>query len=178
MRVVRFRPLTAIAIGSILGPAPAWAQGSSFETVYFSQPNNQILRVVEFEQPNGPGSAETVVSRHGTNFRGLVVRQDNLIFVANHTHNGSILVCEPESGSCKPVLNLVDPIGLDISSSTGALIAVRDGDEVVELDPTGCAQTFDSPGCRPGGYQLDVARKRLRGIQDLADVKFARVSKS
>jgi hypothetical protein len=177
MRVLRYRPLTTFLLGSILAPALARAQDSSFETVYFAQPNNRILKVVEFQLPNGPGSAEPVVFERGSRFQGLSVRQDNLIFVANTTQQGSILVCDPESGECKRVVGFEKPEGLDISTSTGALVAVGDHEEVLELDPTGCSQTFDSPGCRPGGYRLDVAKRELPAVQKLADVKFARISR-
>jgi hypothetical protein len=165
MRVLRYRPLTTFVLGSILAPALARAQDSSFETVYFAQPNNRILKVVEFQLPNGPGSAEPVLFERGSRFQGLTVRQDNLIFVANTTQQGSILVCDPESGECQRVVGFEKPEGLDISTSTGALVAVGDHEEVLELDPTGCSQTFDSPGCRPGGYRLDVAKRELPAVQ-------------
>ncbi len=160
-----------------LAPAALWAQSSPFETVYFAQPNNKILKVVEFELPQGPGAAETVVFQNGTNFQGLVVRQDNLIFVASTTKKGTILVCDPESGECRQVVSFKDPEGLDISTMTGALIAASGDDELLKLDPTGCSQTFNSPNCRPGGYQMNFVRKELNCTDALADVKFARISK-
>jgi hypothetical protein len=177
MQVARIHPLTTFVLGSILAPALASAQGSSFETVYFAQPNNRILKVVEFQLPNGPGSTEAVVFERGTHFQGLVVRQDNLIFVANTTQQGSILVCDPESGECQRVVGFEKAEGLDIGTSTGALVAVGDDNEVVKLDPTGCSQTFDSPGCRPGGYQRGIARRSLPAVQKVADVKFTRISR-
>ena len=168
-----------ISLVLVLGlvPTALLAQSSPFETVYFAQPNNKILKVVEFQLPHGPGAAETVVFEKGTNFQGLVVRQDNLIFVASRTKKGSILVCDPESGECKQVVPFKDPEGLDISTMTGALIAASGGDDLLQLDPTGCSQTFDSPNCRPGGYDFDFVRKELNCTDAIADVKFARISK-
>jgi hypothetical protein len=160
-----------------LVPAALGAQSSPFETVYFAQPNNKILKVVEFQLPHGPGEAETVVVQDGSNFQGLVVRQDNLIFVASRTKKGSILVCDPEAGECRQVVPFKGPEGLDISTMTGALIAASGDDDLLELDPTGCSQTFDSPNCRPGGYNWNFVRKELKCTDAIADVKFARISK-
>jgi hypothetical protein len=169
--------MTLALICAVLAAASIQAQDSSFESVYFAQPNNRILKVVEFQLPNGPGSAETVVVEPGNFFQGLVVRQDNLIFVASKTKKGSIQVCDPESGECKNVLALKEAEGLDISSMTGALVAVSDDEDLVKLDPTGCAQTFVSPGCRPGGYQAGFEKRKVPGVSDFVDVKFARITK-
>ncbi len=172
-RLIRF----ALSLGVMFATDALWAQSSPFETVYFAQPNNKILKVVEFQLPNGPGSAETVAVAQGTNFQGLVVRQDNLIFAASKTLLGSIQVCDPESGQCQPVVSLKEAEGLDISSMTGSLVAVSDDEDLVKLDPTGCAQTFVSPGCRPGGYQTAFQKRKVPGVNDFVDVKFARVTK-
>ncbi len=171
------RSIVLILIFAVFAAEALWAQSSPFETVYFVQPNDRILKVVEFQLPNGPGSAQTVIFQKGTNLKGLVVRQDGLLFVANTTQNGSILACDPEAGICKPVVPFKNAEGLDISTMTGALVSVSDTQDILLLDPTGCAQTFDSPSCRPGGYALGVQKRKLAGITDLADVKFARVSK-
>ncbi len=173
----RLSPLFLILILALFATNALWAQSSPFETVYFVQPNDRILKVVDFQLPNGPGSAETVIFQKGTNLHGLVVRQDGLLFVANKTQNGTILACDPEAGICKPVVAFKNAEGLDISTMTGALVSVSDNQDILLLDPTGCAQTFDSPSCRPGGYKLTFEKRRLQGIDDLADVKFARVSK-
>ncbi len=108
--------LFALSLVAMFATDALWAQSSPFETVYFGQPNNKILKVVEFQLPNGPGSAETVVVKPGSFFQGLVVRQDNLIFVASKTLLGSIQVCEPESGECQSVVSLKEAEGLDIST--------------------------------------------------------------
>ncbi len=60
---------------------------------------------------------------------------------------------------------------------TGSLVAVSDDEDLVKLDPTGCAQTFDSPGCRPGGYQTAFQKRKVPGVKDFVDVKFARVTR-
>jgi hypothetical protein len=156
-------------------PKALWAQSSAFETVYFSQPNNKIMKVVRFDA-NGPGEVATAIQKNGTLFRGIVVRQDGLILVANGTHSGGILVCDPDSGNCATVLSVKHPEAMDISTSTGGLIAVYDKERIVKLDATGCVQTFQSPGCRPGGYQVSVASAKVSGHL-FADVKFARTTR-
>lgn len=166
------RIITLILIFGLV-PAALWAQSSAFETVYFAQPNDKILKVVRFD-PNGPGEAAKVIFENGTNFQPLIVRQDGLILVGDKTYNGSIQVCDPDAGDCTRVVGVKYPEGIDIATSTGALVAVYDKVRIVALDATGCVQQFQSPGCRPGGYQFNVAQASIPGVNELADVKFAR----
>ncbi|HJS73570.1 MAG TPA: hypothetical protein VJ921_04740, partial [Vicinamibacteria bacterium] len=177
MRRRRSSHLLLASLAVLFAADTLWAQSSPFETVYFAQPNNRILKVVEFQLPHGPGSAETVVVEPGNFFQGLVVRQDTLIFVASKTHKGSIQVCDPESGACNDVIALKEAEGLDISTMTGSLVAVSDDEDLIKLDPTGCAQTFESPGCRAGGYQTAFQKRKVPGVKDFVDVKFARITK-
>lgn len=170
-------PLLLVLLLGVFATDALWAQSSAFETVYFTQPNEKIRKVVEFQLPNGPGAAETVIVEEETLFQGLVVRQDGLIFVANKTQSGNVLVCDPELADCRQVVPFKEAESLDISPMTGALVAVSDDEDILKLDPTGCPQTFESPNCRPGGYKLAFEKRRIPGIDDLVDVKFARVTR-
>lgn len=155
-----------------LGTAQLDAQGR--DTVYFTEPNNTISKVVRFDA-FGPGQTIAVIVAPGTNWQGLVVRGDGKLFAGNRTHGGNIMGCDPQTGQCKKVIDFKLAEALDIRTSDGALIAVNDKNQILRLDSKpGCSlDLVSTPACLAGGY-AKTFEKSLSSVKKLADVKFAR----
>ncbi len=70
-------PLTLMVSFGLFSPG-LFAQSSESETVFFTGPQNQISRVVEFLPAPLGGTSFPVIDESGTNYQGLVIREDLL----------------------------------------------------------------------------------------------------
>jgi hypothetical protein len=140
------------------------------ETVYFTAPNNRILKVTSFPS----GTSATVVTDNGTNFKGLVVASegataaDTRIIVANTTKGGDI----------RAYTGAGVKLGVIGSLKAANAVTIDSGKNVwaVNADPGGTDRLVFIP--RVGsGYGTPVPRT-VPGVTLLADVKFVASAKA
>lgn len=161
---------TALRSLAVLGAAAALHAQTPQESVYFTAPNNKILKVNSFPA----GSSSTVVTDNGTNFMGLVAVSEGStaaatrIIVANTTKGGDIRVYTGTGAK----------LGVIASLKAANAVTIDSGKNVwaVNADSGGADRLITIP--RVGsGYGTPVVRT-VPGVTLLADVKFVASARS
>jgi hypothetical protein len=162
----------AVAVTTLatLAAPPLLRAQTPSETVYFTAPNNRILKVTSFPG----GSSSTVVTDPGTHFAGLVVASEGStaaetrIIVANTTKGGDIRVYSGTGAKLGTIASLKGANGVTVDSGRNvwAVNAHQGGaDHLVFVPRTDT------------GYGTPVVRT-VPGVTLLADVKFVSTARS
>ena len=145
------------------------------DEVFFTGPSNTIQRA-----DWAASKATAVVTSKGSSFKGMAVREDGLIVVANATKNSSVMACDPVAKTCQNIIALAKAAAVTLSNR-GDFFAVNSslgGPNLVMAVKRhfGCGTNT----CLPGGYDPDGVTVRQittvggLAIQQLVDIKFAR----
>jgi hypothetical protein len=154
---------------AILAAATALRAQTPEETVYFTAPNNKILKVTSF----APGTSSTVVTDKGTNFKGLVAASegpnaaDTRIIVANITHGGDIRAYTGAGGKLGVIgsLKAANAVAIDAGRNVWAVNADQGGpDRLIKIPRV------------EGGYGA-ASGWSVPSVTLLADVKFVSSAK-
>jgi hypothetical protein len=153
------------SLGALAAAATLHAQ--SAETVYFTAPNNKILKVTSFTS----GTSATVVSDTGTNFAGLVAASEGSgtrLIVANTTQGGDIRAYTGTGGKLGTIASLkgANAVAIDSGRNVWAVNADQGGaDRLITIPRVGAL------------YGAAVVRS-VPGVTLLADVKFVASARS
>jgi hypothetical protein len=174
----------ALCCVALLPVAGARATGTSSpppppsERVFVTSVNNKILEV-NFAN----GTATPVVIAKGSNFRGLAVRNDLHLAVADHNRRGSVKLFNLEGEGATITSAIAFPSGLTADSQQRLYVTNEhpgEPDEVwrIERNYAACLDGADPLSCAGAGYlpavQIDAPVK-VAGVKTkkLADLKVA-----
>ena len=141
---VRHSGLAALALVSLLASAVS-GLAQTQEQVFATSVDNQIVSV-DFAPP----STTVVVESSGSSFRGMNVRDDLYIIVADHNQNGSVEIFDGASGAGATVADITFPSSVALDSSGNLFVVSGTGggadslwrikrDNACDGDPIACA---------------------------------------
>jgi hypothetical protein len=143
--------------------------------VFFTGPSTTIQRA---DFATSTATPKYVVK--GSSFKGLAVREDGVLVVANATQKATIMACGLVANTCQNIIAL-DRAAAVALSNRGDLFAVNSSTSGNNLILALERRFGSCSTCLPGGYVQTVPVKQITtvgglAIQQLADVKLARSS--
>jgi hypothetical protein len=160
--------------GALVALATVASAQSATQSVYFTGSNIQISKI-NFDT----GAVTPVVTDNGTNFKGLVVRNDGAalrLIVANSTQSGDIRIFNSDGTNGATIVPFPSAAGLALATGGDLFVVNADpgGPDTVVLVPrdTTC-DTSPTAGCRAGGYRDPITLDLIQGVDILADVRWA-----